>query len=249
MIDKVDVVVLAGGGGIEEGAPVKALLSIGSRLMVDYVVEALRNSRKIERLVLVGPHDLRSLYGREKRFLFAEQGSTHLVSFTAGLEVLELPSPWVLACTGDIPFLTTEAVDDFICRCSKREADFYYPILRKEAVEKRFPGVKRTYAGLRDGTFTGGNLLLVRQQIINRSLPIAEQFVRLRKSPLALARLVGIGMLWKYFFGRLTVAEAECRVSELVGARGSAVISSYPEIGVDVDKISDLELAQEFYRE
>ncbi|HHV34789.1 MAG TPA: NTP transferase domain-containing protein [Syntrophomonadaceae bacterium] len=249
MNDKMDAVVLAGGGGIEEGAPVKALVPIGSRLMVDYVIEALRNSKKIERIVLVGPDDLRSIYGQDTGFLFADQGSTLLGSFVAGVDVIESPNPWVLACTGDIPFLTTEAVDDFISKCCEVEADFYYPILRKETIEKRFPDVKRTYASLRDGTFTGGNFLLIRQEIISRCLPIAEEFVRLRKSPLALAKLVGVGMLWKHLFGQLTVAEAERRVSELVGARGSAVVSSYPEIGVDVDKSSDLELAQELSRE
>jgi hypothetical protein len=41
------------------------------------------------------------------------------------------------------------------------------------------------------------------------------------------------------------VPVAERRVSELVGVRGRAVISDYPEIGVDMDKASDLELIQE----
>jgi GTP:adenosylcobinamide-phosphate guanylyltransferase len=67
-MDKVDAVVLAGGGGIEEGAPVKALLPIGSRVMVDYVVEALKNSRGIERIVLVGPDELRSHYDQTAAF-------------------------------------------------------------------------------------------------------------------------------------------------------------------------------------
>jgi molybdopterin-guanine dinucleotide biosynthesis protein A len=245
MMDKVDAVVLAGGGGIEEGAPVKALLPIGSRVMVDYVVEALKNSRGIERIVLVGPDELRSHYDQTAGFLFAEQGSTPLGSFAEGVGVLDTSNTWVMACTGDIPFLTTAAVDDFISKCFEREADFYYPIVKKETVESRFPGVKRTYASLRDGTFTGGNLLLVRREIISRCLSIAEKFVRLRKKPVALARLVGLGILWSYFFGQLTVPVAERRVSELVGARGRAVISDYPEIGVDMDKASDLELIQE----
>lgn len=250
MIDRVDAVILAGGGGIEEGAPVKALITIDSRLMVDYVVEALRNSQKIEHIVLVGHDgDLRPLYGNAEEFFYAEQGSTPLGSFAAGVNVLETANPWVLVCTGDIPFLTTEAVDDFISKCSEREADFYYPIVRKETVENRFPDVKRTYASLRDGTFTGGNLLLMRREIISGCLPIAEEFVRLRKNPPAMARLVGLGILWKYFFGQLTIAEAERRVSKLVGAKGLAVISGYPEIGVDVDKASDLELARSLFEE
>ena len=248
-MDKVDAVVLAGGGGIEEGAPVKALLPIGSRVMVDFVMEALRSSSGRERIVLVGPQEIRSFYDNDTGSLFAEEGSTLLGSFTAGVDVLDTSNTWVMACTGDIPFLTTEAVDDFISKCFEQDADFYYPIVKKETVESHFPDVKRTYASLRDGTFTGGNLLMVRREIISSCLPIAGEFVRLRKKPVALARLVGFGILWRYFLGQLTVPVAERRVSELVGARGRAVISDYPEIGVDVDKASDLELTEELSRQ
>lgn len=164
-MDKVDAVVLAGGGGIEEGAPVKALLPIGSRVMVDYVVETLKNSRGIERIVLVGPDELRSHYNQTAGFLFAEQGSTPLRSFAEGVGVLDTSNTWVMACTGDIPFLTTAAVDDFISKCFEREADFYYPIVKKETVESRFPGVKRTYASLRDGSLSQFRGAVLQHQI------------------------------------------------------------------------------------
>lgn len=254
MIEKVAAVILAGegtlaGGDVEgEEKRNKALLPLGDRVMVDYVIAALKACPDIERIVLVGPPDLVSLYEREPEILFATPGSSPLGSFAAGVDALGSPgngaSPWVLACTGDIPFLTPEAVSDFIARCRERDADFYYPVVRQETAESRFPGVKRTYARLHDGTFTGGNLLLVNKGILDRCLAKAEEFVRLRKNPAALARLVGIGLLWKYITGQLTISEAERRVSSLIGARGAAVISSYPEIGVDVDKPSDLQLAE-----
>ncbi len=245
MIDKLDAVVLAGGGGIEEGAPSKALISLNSRLMVDYVVEALRNSSVMQNIVLVGDdEELKTVYGNNSRFFYAKQGTTPLESFAAGVDALESANLWLLACSGDIPLLTTAAVDDFIAQAAEHDADFYYPIVRKEVVESRFLGIKRTYATLRDGTFTGGNFFLVKREIISRCLSQAEEFVRQRKNPTALARLVGFGILWKYFLGQLTIAEAERRVSKMIGAKGCAVISDYPEIGVDVDKASDLEMAK-----
>lgn len=245
MIDKVDAVVLAGGGGIEEGAPNKALVSINSRLMVDYVVEALKNSPAIRSIILVGDEqELRTVYSHNPRISYAKQGATPLESFAAGIDASESANPWLLACSGDIPFLTTEALDDFIAQAAEHNADFYYPIIRKEAVESRFPGVKRTYVTLRDGTFTGGNLFMVKREIISRCLPLAKDFVRQRKNPAALARMVGLGILWKYFLGSLNIVEIEEKVSKMVGAKGCAIISDYPEIGVDVDKASDLEMAK-----
>lgn len=251
MIGGIAAIILAGDGTVTADSvdnavqQNKALLPLGGRVMVDYVIAALDACPEISQLVLVGPLEVCSLYNSEPGMLYASPGNTPLESFTAGMNALgERAFPWVLACTGDIPFLTTEAVTDFIARCCQREADVYYPIVRQETAEKRFPGVKRTYARLRDGTFTGGNLLLVKREIIDSCLSKAEEFIRLRKKPTALARLVGLGVLWKYFIGQLTVREAECRVSNLLGARGVAVLSDYPEIGVDVDKPSDLELAR-----
>ncbi len=243
-MEKIDVVIMAGGGGIREDDPVKALLPIGSRVMLDYVLQALGESQHIGRLVLVGSPELRSHYLGQERLLFAKGGSTPLESFAAGVNVLDSTNAWVMACTADIPFLTPQAVDDFIGQCVEKLADFYYPVIKKETVEREFPGVERTYVKLRDGIFTGGNLLLVKREILKDTLSQAEGFVRMRKKPIALARQVGFGILLRYFFGLLTISLAEERVSKLVGVRGRAVISEYPEIGVDVDKVSDLELLE-----
>jgi hypothetical protein len=179
--------------------------------------------------------------------LFALAGDSPLGSLASGVSVLP-PAPgtadWILACTGDIPFLTAGAVSDFLEQCRRQEADFYYPIIERKVAESRFPGVKRTYARLRDGEFTGGNLLMVRRSILGDALPKAEDFIRLRKKPVAMAQLVGFDFMLAYLLGSMTIAMAEERVSRLVGYRGAAVISDYPEIGVDVDKSSDMDLAR-----
>ena len=44
--------------------------------------------------------------------------------------------------------------------------------------------------------------------------------------------------------GSLRVTEIESRVEEIVKVKGAGVISLFPEIGVDVDKPSDLELVR-----
>jgi len=266
MISGVDAVILAGGGALKadrdggrEAVPSgvatpeaaaaanKALVRIGPRLMVDYVIEALKNCPDVGRIILVGPAELQEAYHSDSRLLLAPSGDSPLGSLAAGAAMLNsapAAGGWVLACTADIPFLTAAAVTDFIEQCRRREADFYYPINSRQVAESRFPGVRRTYAKLRDGVFTGGNLFLVRRSIMADALPKADGFVRLRKQPAAMARLVGFGFLCSYLFGFLTIARAERRVSKLVGYRGAAVISHYPEIGVDVDKVSDLDLAR-----
>ncbi|HBG17165.1 MAG TPA: hypothetical protein DDW93_10325 [Firmicutes bacterium] len=71
-----------------------------------------------------------------------------------------------------------------------------------------------------------------------------QQAIALRKHPLKLCRLLGIKFLFKLMTGSLRVTEIESRVEEIVKVKGAGVISLFPEIGVDVDKPSDLELVR-----
>jgi hypothetical protein len=120
------------------------------------------------------------------------------------------------------------------------EAALVYPIVPKEAVEARFPGNRRTYARLKEGTFTGGNLLLLDKALFFQALPLARRVVALRKRPLALARLIGLDILLKLLLGRLSLPELEARARRILGVEARALVTPYPEVGVDVDKEEDL---------
>jgi hypothetical protein len=47
----------------------------------------------------------------------------------------------------------------------------------------------------------------------------------------------------------LTVAQAEQRASRILGASVRAIVSPYADAGVNVDRVSDVELARDLIRE
>ena len=65
-----------------------------------------------------------------------------------------------------------------------------------------------------------------------------------RKSFWRQVRLIGLGFLVQFALRRLTVTDAERRVSEALNVRGRAVITPYAEMGMDVDKPRQLEIAR-----
>lgn len=85
---------------------------------------------------------------------------------------------------------------------------------------------------------------MLRSGIIDQVLEKAAQIVERRKNPLSIASLFGFGLMWRYLTRRLSIAIAEKRFYKVLGIRGKAIISPYAEVGVDVDKPSDLEIAQ-----
>ncbi len=150
--------------------------------------------------------------------------------------------------TSDIPMVTKEALEDFLDRFKKVEADFCYSIIPREKCENKYPGVTRTYFQLREGSFTGGNVFIVNPGVVENAAKKAKEFIALRKKPYLLALKLGIVFIIKFLLKKLTIKEAEKRVSHMFGIKAKAVISEYPEIGTDVDKKSDLELAEKVLR-
>ena len=249
-----DAVILAGGvnsSELKKIAPYdnEALIIIGKYPMIYYVYNALRQSSQVRNIVISGPTEaLRNIFAREEKLFFVEGGKNAVESLACAVELLREKGTTerLLVLPTDIPFITTTAIDDFANQCRNYEADFFYAITSREVNELKFPGVVRTYVKLKDGVFTGGNLFILRSEIIDQVLEKASQIVERRKNPLAIASLFGFGLMWRYLTRRLSIAAAEKRFFKVLGIKGKAIISPYAEVGVDVDKPSDLEIAQKY---
>ncbi|GBF32838.1 hypothetical protein DCCM_1034 [Desulfocucumis palustris] len=244
----VDAIVLAGSpntGPLKECSPARyeALISIGGKTMVEYVVEALNSSKKINNIVVVGPRDeLAEIMPGYVTVVPA--GNSLLENLMEGLRHLS-GTEKVLMATCDIPMITPQAIENFLDLCSGKQADIYYPVISKKDVERIYPCTSRTYVSLKEGRFTGGNLFLFKPEVVEGCMKKGQQLVAARKSPVKMCKLLGTVFLIKFLLRQVSLREAESRVSTVLGVSGAVVISSYPEVGVDVDKPSDLQLATE----
>ena len=237
-----DAIIIAGGSNSGQlrkcsNEASEAMVRIGPKPMVRYVVDALIESKRINKIVVTGPAELNKIFP-EDSIEVAESEGTVVGNAVAAISLLDSAKP-VLIATCDIPLLTAEAVNDFIDSCSYEDADFFYTIVPMEEVERHFPGITRTAVKVKEGTFTGGNLFIVNPEAVPRSAAKAQEFVDYRKSPLKLSKLLGLKFVLKFLFGQLAIPELEKKVSELLTIRVKAVISLFPEIGIDVDKPSD----------
>lgn len=219
----------------------EALIDICGQPMVEYVLRAARDAVTVGRITVVGRTDVRPHVAADEGFV--EAGDDVIDNVVLGVESLGDALP-VLVLTSDIPFVTGPVIDGFVRQCLARTADLYYPAISDEVCERRFPGVKRTYVRLADGMFTGGNVFVLNPQIVPELADKAKAFVAARKSPAKLAGLLGPLFVVKLLLGSLSLSELEAKVSRMFGIRGAVIVSGSPEIGVDVDKLSDLELAR-----
>ncbi len=245
-----DVIVLAGekkgsqNGKAEEKIN-KAFYKIKDKHMIEYVVETLRKSSCIGRIAVVGPKDkLEQVIGGIVDNVV--EGTDSIVSNV--LLALDYFSgeKEMLIVTSDIPMVTKEAIEDFVARSRQKGVDLCYSIVDKKVNDLKYPGVRRTYARLWEGQFTGGNVFYFNPDISDKCKDFVEKMLEYRKSPTKMARVMGFGFLLRLAFGILTIKAIERKCEALLGVRGAAIISPYPEIGNDVDRLSDLEFIEKY---
>ena len=172
-----------------------------------------------------------------------DAGDTMTESLQSGLRDLP-PDELVLVFASDLPVLSRAALEDFIARVRAHDADLVYACVERATHTARFPDVPHTWARLADGTYCGGGGIALRPRVLPRLARLLGRLGRARKNPLRLAAIFGPAVLVRYALGRLTVAAAERRASVLLGAPVRAAICAYPEIAINVDRPSDVPLAE-----
>jgi GTP:adenosylcobinamide-phosphate guanylyltransferase len=241
----VDALVLAGGDGevVDPAVPVKGLVAIAGRPMVQWVLEALRAAQTVRRIALVIPsgHDLGDW--TELVDIIVHADDEFAENITAGVEALPRDLN-IIGVTSDIPMLTPEAVDDLVTQTADRGAALSYPLIREEDILAQYPGSQRTFVKIKSGKVTGGNAMVFSPEVFLRLQEFAQEMFLARKNPLKMARIVGPIFATKLVAGQLDPADVEKKLSKLIGAPCAAIYTSYASIGADVDKPADIPPAE-----
>lgn len=244
----VNAIVLAGSannGPLKDVSPAsnEALIDIGGKPMVQYVIDGLNQAKSVGRIVIVAPPGQVEPCVLGDRLQFVPSGNSIVENIQAASRVLPEDEK-ILIATSDIPLITGPIVDSFIAQCLENDGDLHYPVVEKSVNEQKYPLVQRTYIHLKEGIYTGGNLFLLNPWIVEPCAPKVEKFVAYRKNPIKLAGLLGWPFVFRFFTKSLSLKELEIKVSGLWGVKGRVIICPCPEIGIDVDKPSDLQLAR-----
>lgn len=220
----------------------KALFKINGKMMVEYVIEAVKKVDDIGQIVVVGPaYQLEEHLVGKVDAVIDSKGAI-LDNVIKGIRFLKSDEN-VLICSSDIPLITSEAINDFIIRSKSLEAEFCYPVVEKKINDLKYPEMDRTYVKVKEGKFTGGNIFFVNPQAVERQIDLVNKLMDNRKNPLKMARLFGIPFLLGLLTGRISISKIEKRASKVLGIHCKAVICEYPELGHDVDKPSDVIVA------
>lgn len=168
-------------------------------------------------------------------------------SESVGLAFARYGAP-LLVTTGDHPLLQPSWVRDLI-EGTPAHADVAVMLAGRERVEAAAPETRRTWLTFADGQWSGCNLFLLASPAAERAIALWRQVEADRKRPWRIARRIGLGTLWSYWRGKLTLAEALSRLGGTLGVSAALVPATDGRAAIDVDKPEDLALVRQIAAE
>ena len=246
-----DVILTAGGTPTPDdplysycnGMP-KAMIPIGDKPMIQWVLDALAAAKSIDRIVLIGLDDhIQVQYPREV-VRIKDQGSM-VENIIAGAQTLlsfPQPSQYALVTASDIPGVTPEAIEWISEQTVTAKKDLIYTVVPQPVMEKRYPASKRSYIPLKDMKVCGGDINAICVPNVNYDNPMWRKLIDARKNALKQASLLGLDTLLLILLRAITLAQTEKRVCKRLEVNGMVLPSPYAELAMDVDKPRQLEL-------
>lgn len=225
----------------------KAMLDIHGKPMIQWVLDALSDARQVENVVVIGlPEDSGLTCTKLITYLSNQAGM--IENIISGInQILEIhpDATKFLLATSDIPGITSEMVDWEIEATQEVDADLCYFVVKRELIEQRYPGSKRTFTRLKDVEVCGADLHVLHTSVAQLNPAIYQRLIASRKNPIKQASILGFDTLLFMLTRTITLDNAVEKITARLGITGRAMVSPYAEIAMDVDKPHQLEMMRE----
>ncbi len=219
---------------------IKALVRVGETTPLQAVISAMRASRAVGRVIVVGPRELHGSVAAVDVWLDERHsGEENVLSGLAAAQTRR-----AVVSASDVPFVVGAHVDDFLDRVPD-DADFAYPVYERDEFLEVFPHGRTKFARVGAAHYTGGSLCLMNVAMALRSATLIRRGFAARKSQLAMASLLGVEGLIRFATGRLEIEHVERRFGRLTGGRVVAVRGAHPALAMDCDDALDIEYVRE----
>jgi GTP:adenosylcobinamide-phosphate guanylyltransferase len=222
----------------------KALIDVAGKPMIQWVLDALSNTKHIEQVIIIGLDENTNLTCKKPLHYLPNQGRM-LANIVAGVNkslTLNKDGEYVMIVSSDIPTVKGEMVDWLVETTMQTNDDLYYGVCPREVMEARFPNSNRTYTKLKDMQICGADVNIIHVSMATDHLDTWEELIGNRKSPLKQAAVIGLDTLFLLFTRQFTLQGLVERASQRIGIKGRAIIWSHAEPCMDVDKPHQLEL-------
>jgi GTP:adenosylcobinamide-phosphate guanylyltransferase len=221
----------------EAGTTIKALARVRGVSMLERAIGAARGAGATH-ITVVGGSEVRAacVPGVESIIDESDDGSENMLrALQAG------GNGALLYLTSDLPFITAGALQSFVGAVPPGTLGM--PIASIAAFERRFPAAPPFGITLGRERVVNGGVFVLPPGGAARLTELAPAFFAARKSPWAMAGLLGPSLLLRFALRRLGVAELEAQARDRLGFPARAIRDCSPELCYDADKVQEYRYA------
>ena len=259
---KFSAVILAGdrigcGFAQELGVERKVLAPLAGRPMLLYVLDAITLSDCVDTVYVVANRiaDIEEdpavrAYVKscpEVKISFEEGCTSPSRSVAKIMQDIGIGFPMLLT-TGDHPLLTAETVREFcktvMVSSKDGHTDFFAGLATRTSIRAMFPDVRRTFYVLNGEGYSGSNLFALMTPVARDVVVQWGNLDSNRKKAWRMVAGFGPGAIFRYLFGRLSLANAMQALTRSLGAEVDAVILSDGKASMDVDRREHYDIAE-----
>ncbi|MDR3707264.1 MAG: NTP transferase domain-containing protein [Capsulimonadaceae bacterium] len=239
--DILDAIVLAGGRisgpyAATAKTEIKGLVPIRGAPVIDQILQALTEAPDIDRVCVVGPREVRD--ASTLADVWTKDEGSPVESLRAGIESLGSTTRRILVCSCDLPFASCNAIRQMI-HSAPFDAEIAVPVISDWDYARSFPGASQSFIKLRDATITLGEVAIIDSRIVTSNLRLLARVFSARKSPIAMACLLGMGFTSRLYSGRVTLADIEVRASQVTQCKCRLIPHCSPVLAYDVNTLRD----------
>jgi len=248
--------IIGAGGHIQPNDPLselltegqtKALLPIAGKPMIQWTLDAIAGSEQIENVIIIGLDEKHNLNCGSKTVHYLQSNDTIFENARSCCKLalkLNPDATQILWISADLPLIETPMIDWFINQVQISQHELYYQIIDQDVMESRFPTSRRTYTKLKGKIVCGGDVSAINPNIATAVHPAFNKISAARKNVMKQARLLGIWPLLLLITRQMTTITAEKIIRNRLDLDGIFVDTPYAEMGMDVDKPEQYEIAQ-----
>ncbi len=222
----------------------KMLLPVAGVPMLRYVLEALAGCRFVSNVFLSTSDPEIAAFASPVPFQVLPSQEHAVQSLLSAVQALP-PSHWALFVSGDHALLTAEMLEHFLEEGMRQNRALSVAVVARSVVEAAYPQSVRTYFEARAEAYSGGNLFLINRQKFRPNSRFMETMDRNRKQPWKNAFMLNPVAMLQILFKRLNIHQVAEKASEVLGCSAGVVEMPFAECCMDVDKPSDLVLAEQ----
>ena len=218
------------------------LMLLGGKPMITYVIDGLKASHYVDRIVVVAERGLDATlgYANDPRVRFIEDRGDAAENVRHGIGEIDR-GDLVLLAPSDLPLLTAESINALVEHARRYENyDVFFPLIQRERCRGTVAAGQR-FIRFKEGMFTGAHVELVRPALfVDNAADVQGEkdtmydVYHMRRDTLGIVRFLGLRLVAKFLVRNLSPADVATRLYLKYHVRAQAFVIDDPRLSADV---------------